>query len=62
MKPVILALASATLLALTACGDADSGPTKKVDVRQPDTSKQAPAPGTKTDAMKMQEGQAPAKP
>jgi hypothetical protein len=59
MKRSILVLGTAALLTLVACGDSSSGSTKKMNVRQQDTSKQAGAPSADAGTMKMQEGQKP---
>jgi ABC-type glycerol-3-phosphate transport system substrate-binding protein len=60
-KPSILALAaSASLLALAACGGGDTPAAKSMTVRQQDTSKKAGAPKADTGTMKqMDENAAP---
>ena len=63
MKRTVTILTCASLLALAACGGGSSNPSgQPVTKRVQDTSKQAGAPTGNTDSMKMQEGQAPAKP
>jgi len=63
MKRTLTIVSCASLLALAACGGGSSGTSAKpVQKRVQDTSNQAAGPGTKTDTMKMQEGQAPSKP
>jgi len=63
MKRTITIVTCASLLALAACGGSSSGSAAKpAQKRVQDTSKQASGPGTKSETMKMQEGQAPSKP
>lgn len=56
MKRTLTIVASVSLLALTACGDGGSTPSKSMTVRQQDTSSKAGAPKADTGTMKMQEG------
>ena len=63
MKRTLTLVSCASLLALAACGGGGSNPSgQPVTKRVQDTSKQASGPAAKSETMKMQEGQAPAKP
>ena len=62
MKRTLTIVSCASLLALAACGGSSGSAAKPTQKRVQDTSKQASGPGTKSETMKMQEGQAPSKP